>query len=197
MNDQPLSPWETIIQFLESMSLSEFLWVLIGIIGVFIFYSIAVRSGRRRDEATWKSVMFWLIAAAGWAFIMYMVAWRKISEGGTTAIAVLSISCLLVLITTTMLTKKTRLWQQIVSGLIIAIVGYGIFAAFGTNYQPIGFAIVMGFLLGLICGQIISTVKEMYEKLINPVHEYREQEAEERERKKKNREPLWKKVKEI
>ena len=157
---QPLSPWDTVKAFVESLSLSDLAWILIGIALVFIFYSIAVRR-RRREQATWALIMFWLIAFAGWVFIMYMVAWAKIVVGGVWAIGFLVASAAFLAVTVARLTRQTRVWEKILSGAVFALIGYGILGSFGRGNAPGGYGLVMGLVLGVILGMIVSAKRAM------------------------------------
>lgn len=161
---QPLSPWETIQKFIDGWSLAEFIWVVIAILGVFLFHRIATRR-KYKKQASWIMVLFWIIALTGWFFAMYMVFWLKIVSGGFWSIFSLFLSAILLVITTFLLTRKTLIWEKIVSGVIIAVIGYGAVASFGSGAEPLGYSIIMGLLFGLILGLIIANVRDMNDQL--------------------------------
>jgi len=156
--DEPLTPWDTIRVLIDSLSFSNLIWILVAIGLVFLFQSIAIRRSKKA-EATWARVMFWLIALVGWAFIMFMVTWAKIVTGGLFAILLLVLSAMAFSITIWRLTKRTRIWEKIVSGAVIAVIGYGVLASFGCGNAPAGYGLVMGLVLGIILGLISSTVR--------------------------------------
>lgn len=157
---EPLSPWDTFKAVVSSLSFSDALWIVIGICGVFAFYRIAVSRGRS-EGVTWRAVLFWLIAILGWIFVMYMVTWRKILEGGFPGALLLTASAFCVTITVIVLTRRTRIWERVVSGAVIAIIGFGILATFGQGNQAWGFALVMGLTLGTILGLLVSSWRAM------------------------------------
>jgi len=48
-----------------------------------------------------------------------------------------------------------------VSGAVIAVIGFGILATFGRGNQAWGYALVMGFTLGMIIGMLVSSWRAM------------------------------------
>lgn len=158
-----LTPWETFHSIVTGWSLSDIVWILIGIGGVFLFYTIAVRR-KKRAQATWMIVMFWIIGTLGWVFVFYMVGWPKITLGGSIGHSAMAGTCFIMIITTFWLAQKTVLWQKIFSGIVIATIGFSTIATFGSGNQPIGWALVMGFLLGLLLGLVLSSAKDMHRK---------------------------------
>jgi|SRR3954451_6067685 hypothetical protein len=154
--NEPLTPWDTLKSIASSLTLADAMWVVIGIIGVFIFYYVATAK-RKSETAGWKIVLFWLIAIFGWFFVMYMVAWRKIASGEFWAMSLLIVSAMTVSITVAALTRKARLWERIVSGTVIAVIGFGILATFGRGNQSWGYALVMGLVFGFLVGMLWSS----------------------------------------
>ena len=185
-----LTPWDAFNNMFQGFSLSEFLWIIIGISGVFIFYYLSAQR-KRNDEYSWKNVLFWVISMVGWCFIMLMVAYGKIEEGGRTSQISLISSGLLMFITILFLTKQTRIWEKIVSGALIALIGFGILAAFGTGQNSIGYALVMGLVGGGLVGQFISSTKGMYYKLSGKLDEIIVQEKGKNKEKDKNNFSDW------
>ena len=137
-----LTPWEAFLSIFSEFDSSDFFWIIIGIACVFMFYRLAVQR-KQRYQYSWRNVMFWIIASIGWFFIFYMVAFKKIGEGGPLPILFLTISAFISAITIIFLTKRTKLWEKIISGSLISVIGFGILAAFGTANKSIGYALVM------------------------------------------------------
>lgn len=172
-----LTPWDAFLSIFSGFDISDFFWIIIGIGCVFMFYRLAVQR-KQRYQYSWRNVMFWIIASIGWFFVFYMVAFRKISEGGSLPILFLTISGFSSAITIIFLTKRTKLWEKIISGSLISVIGFGILAAFGTDNKAIGYALGMGLVGGAIVGQIFSTTKAMYQKLRGSIDEVIEEEME-------------------
>jgi len=144
--------------------LLDFLFKIIGIASIFIFYYLSIQQ-KINDNYSWNNVLFWATSIVGWSFIMLMVAYGKIEEGGRTSQLFFCSSGLLMFITILFLTKQTRNWEKIVSGVLIALIAFGILAAFVTGQNSKGYALVMGLLGGGFVGQFISTTKGVYGKL--------------------------------
>jgi hypothetical protein len=158
--NEPLNPWEAARSLVESISLSDAIYTIVAVIGVFVFYAIAARRPSA-DRPSWLAVMFWLIALVGWGFEMYMVTMAKIAAGGVIAWIFLIVAAATLTFAIPALTRKSRLYERILSGSSIALIGFGILASFGRGYQPIGYALVMGLVLGLILGMLISVRRNL------------------------------------
>lgn len=161
---EPMNPIEAAKSLVQGLSIADGFYTAIAVLGVFAFYAIASRR-RTLERSTFLAVMFWLIALVGWLFEMYMVTFAKIQSGGILAWALLIIGAGLLMVAIQFLTKKSRLYERIMSGAAIALIGFGILASFGRGYQPIGFALVMGLVLGLILGMLISVRRGMHQSL--------------------------------
>jgi Na+/melibiose symporter-like transporter len=94
-----------------------------------------------------------------------MVTGTKIQGGGPWSWGLLFFAAILLTIAIQFLTRKSRRYEQILSGSAIALIGFGILASFGRGYQPIGFALVMGLVLGLIVGMVISVARALAHSL--------------------------------
>src|SRR5262249_13934166 len=97
----------------------------------------------------------------GWFFEMYMVTGAKIAAGGLGAWGFLAIAALTLMFSIPALTRKSRIYERIISGAAIALIGFGIFASFGRGYQPFGLALAMGLALGVILGLFISVRRRL------------------------------------
>ncbi|HBY01434.1 MAG TPA: hypothetical protein DEG92_02650 [Rikenellaceae bacterium] len=182
-----ISPWEAVANSVVNISFSDIGWIIIGITFSFIFYSIAIKRPFK-NGATWKTAMFWLICIIGWGFVMFMVVLKYITPGDIIAKLTLILTIILVASIIVILTKKTKVWEQIISGSIIALVGFGVLAAFGTNNQPIGYALITGMIGGAIIGQFSSSAIAVYQSTFNSSIEIQEQlELQNRE----NEKPLF------
>lgn len=160
----PMNPLEAARSLMQGLSWSDAFYTALAVIGVFIFYALASRR-RILERSTWLAVMFWLIALVGWAFEMYMVTFTKIAQGGLLAWLCLTVAAVLLTFAIQFLTRKSRLYERIMSGSAIALIGFGILASFGRGYQPIGFALVMGLVLGLILGMLLSVRRSLDQSL--------------------------------
>ncbi|HXA19326.1 MAG TPA: hypothetical protein VN380_20210 [Thermoanaerobaculia bacterium] len=178
--NRPLNPIEAAKSILEGLSWSDAFYTTVAIIGVFIFYTIAARrpSG---EKPGWLSVMFWLIALVGWGFEMYMVTTEKIASGGALAWSLLIVAAIVLTFAIPALTRRTRLYERITSGLAIALIGFGMIASFGRGYQPLGYALAMGLVLGLILGMFLS-VRRNLDRDLSSMYENTNKESK-RERK--------------
>lgn len=163
MND-PMSPLEAARAVFDSISGSDAFYTVLAVGGVFLFYAIASRRPAT-ERPSWLAVMFWLIALVGWGFEMYMVTFRKIQPGGFVAWSFLVFAGVVLMFAIPALTRKSRLYERIMSGSAIALIGFGILASFGRGYQPLGYALVMGLVLGLILGMLISVRRTLEQSL--------------------------------
>lgn len=176
MNEQRLSPWDAVSNLIASWSFSDALWVIITIICVFVFYTIGVRR-RTKKEASWQRVLFWIVVTAGWFFGFYIVVLPRIDPSSVTSWLLLGVSSLLVFFTTTRLTKSTKLWELIVSGTVVAVIGFTTIATFGVGEQAIGYALISGLLLGMFAGMVTSTIQSMYNRLHEEVADTEKEES--------------------
>ena len=145
----PMNPLEAARSLMQGLSWSDAFYTALAVIGVFIFYALASRR-RILERSTWLAVMFWLIALVGWAFEMYMVTFTKIAKGGLLAWLCLTVAAVLLTFAIQFLTRKSRLYERIMSGSAIAL---------------IGFALVMGLVLGLILGMLLSVRRSLDQSL--------------------------------
>jgi FtsH-binding integral membrane protein len=179
--NQPMNPFEAARSLVEGLSWSDASYTLIAIAGVFMFYAIAARrpSGER---PSWLAVMFWLISLVGWGFEMYMVTAEKIKAGGALAWGLLFIAAVVLTFAIPALTRRTRLYERIMSGSAIALIGFGMIASFGRGYQPLGYGLGMGLVLGLILGMFVS-VRRNLDRDLTTMYENADKEPAKRERK--------------
>ena len=161
---EPMNPVDAVRSVFQGLSVADGLYTIIAVGGVFLFYTIASRR-RSLEKSTFLAVLFWVIAFWGWLFDLYMVTGTKIQGGGPWSWGLLFFAAILLTIAIQFLTRKSRRYEQILSGSAIALIGFGILASFGRGYQPIGFALVMGLVLGLIVGMVISVARALAHSL--------------------------------
>lgn len=152
-NQEVVAPWEIVRDFQGLWDLNKLSWIVITIVLVFGIYSITTRVAYKK-KPSWKSVSLWSISIIGWGFIMYYYMWGMMKVQYSWSIYLLLGSCLLSIIGFIVFFKITedpekKLWvSKIISGIIMAIIVFGVIIFMGDKKQELGLAVIMGSLLG-------------------------------------------------
>lgn len=152
-NQEVVAPWEIVRDFQGLWDLNKLSWIVITIVLVFGIYSITTRVAYKK-KPSWKSVSLWSISIIGWGFIMYYYMWGMMKVQYSWSIYLLLGSCLLSIIGFIVFFKITedpekKLWvSKIISGIIMAIIVFGVIIFMGDKKQELGLAVIIGSLLG-------------------------------------------------
>lgn len=162
------APWEVISNIANSWTSAQIVWIFITIILVFVLHWISTRR-RKKIPASWIRALFWLISLVGWTFVMHTVMWAKIDPSGIVGTISLILSAALSLIGILLVFRISKIgsegrefWSKIISGVISAIIVFGILAFAGIDQNGTAMAIGMGGLLGFFIGQLYYNVTNMY-----------------------------------
>ena len=148
-----LSPWEMTTRFIDLWDMNKFSYVVFTILLVLIIHKIATRTIRGK-KYSWKEFLFYVISIVGWSFFMYMTMWDMMKIKASESIALLIISCVLSIIGYIAFFKilkdpEKKEWaSRIISGIILAVVIFGVFVFMGSGRLALGLAGIMGSLLG-------------------------------------------------
>lgn len=154
-NGEVLSPWEITTKFIDLWDANKFAYVVFTILLVLIIHKIATRTIRGK-KYSWKEFLFYLISIVGWSFIMYMIMWDMMKIEASASIALLGISCVLSIVGYIAFFKilkdsEKKEWaSRIISGIILAVVVFGVFIFMGSGKLALGLAGLMGSLLGFL-----------------------------------------------
>lgn len=152
-NNEKLSPWDMANRFVDIWDGNKLAWIGLTITLVFVIHAVSTRMVKRK-KASWKEFLLWVISIVGWAFIMYMVMWDMMKLKTTESITLIIISCIFSLIGFVIFFRVIRdpekkEWvSRIISGIILAIIVFGVFIFMGSNEQELALAGFMGGLLG-------------------------------------------------
>lgn len=152
-NKQVLSPWDMATSFVDLWDWNKLSWILLTILLVLSIHGISTRIIRRKS-ASWKEFLLWIISMVGWGFLMYMVMWNMMKSNPTSSITLLLLTCIfsfvgfLVFFRVLKDAEKKEWVSRIISGIILAIIVFGVLIFMGSNQQELGLAGFMGGLLG-------------------------------------------------
>lgn len=152
-NKNVLSPWDMATSFVDLWDWNKLSWILLTIMLVFLVHAISTRVIRRKN-ASWKEFLLWIISIVGWGFIMYMVMWNMMKSEPTASITLLLLACVFSFIGFFIFFRmlkdpEKKEWvSRIISGVILAIIVFGVLIFMGSNKQELGLAGFMGGLLG-------------------------------------------------
>ena len=167
MKNETQSPWQMILSLADSWTGSQLAWIALTIAIVFLLHRIAIRK-QTKILANWMMALFWFISIIGWFFAMYMVMWKKIEPSGELGLVFLLLAFFLALVAILLIFRVSRsndegrgLWSKIISGVIGAIIVFGILAFAGANQKGTAMSVLMGGLLGLFIGQLYYNLRNM------------------------------------
>lgn len=152
-NEKIVSPWNMAENFIDLWDFTKLSWILLTITLVWFIYIISTRAVHKRN-ASWKEFLLWMISIVGWSFLMYMIMWDMMNKEAVTAITLLLLatlfSCLgFVLFFRAFKDPEKKEWvSRIVSGVIFAVIVFGVLVFMGSAQQELGLAGLMGGLLG-------------------------------------------------
>lgn len=163
-NQKPFTPIQAFQHFVQSMSVTDLLWIIITCFVGYVLYIVAKRQ-YERNSFKLADVVTWFLAAGLTAVLTFSVLFYSISLDGSMAWAVYGFCALTAFLIVYSANNNLLKFQKLINALILCIIGICLFWSFIAGRTGFSYAIMTGVFQGASTQLFISTVNKYIQSL--------------------------------